>query len=221
VSDKLREALIAAKKLADNFTDCSTAEIYEARQLIDGALSAPQADAEPVAWRVQMVGQVSWGLTYSNPNLTRGVAEAIPLYTAPPSQSAEMRKVLEIVQRMIKGEMIEASIIDGESMKSLGDLVNETLRANDGKESDGGVLAAARNAQQRVDTWSDAKKDYARRVAGGPSDPTTLDRREAIAHILEPQAWAALGTVDTLAYKNRRTSIRKADRILALLREGA
>jgi hypothetical protein len=42
------------------------------------------------------------------------------------------------------------------------------------------------------------------------------ERREAIARILEPQAWAALGIGDTLAYKNRRTSsLRKADQILA------
>lgn len=45
---------------------------------------------------------------------------------------------------------------------------------------------------------------------------TPVIPREVIAKILEPQAWAALGIGDTLAYKNRRTSsLRKADRILA------
>lgn len=34
---------------------------------------------------------------------------------------------------------------------------------------------------------------------------------ERVARVIEPQAWAALGTGDTLAYKNRRTSsLRKA-----------
>lgn len=64
MNDKLREALIAAKKLADNFTDCSTAEIYEARQLIDGALSAPQADAEPVE-RDPYGEAEQWGMQYA------------------------------------------------------------------------------------------------------------------------------------------------------------
>lgn len=39
---------------------------------------------------------------------------------------------------------------------------------------------------------------------------------EQIARVLEPQAWAALGMCDTLAYKNRReSSLRKADRVIA------
>lgn len=38
-----------------------------------------------------------------------------------------------------------------------------------------------------------------------------MDKIEEIARVLEPQAWAALGTGDTLAYKHRRTSsLRKA-----------
>jgi len=41
---------------------------------------------------------------------------------------------------------------------------------------------------------------------------------EKAARILEPQAWAALGTGDTLAYKNRRTSsLRKARAVLQAL----
>lgn len=46
--------------------------------------SAPKGEQQPVAWRVRMEGEVSWALTYSNPKFTRGVAEAIPLYTSPP-----------------------------------------------------------------------------------------------------------------------------------------
>lgn len=47
---------------------------------------------------------------------------------------------------------------------------------------------------------------------------TVADSAETIARILEPQAWAALGIGDTLAYKNRRTSsLRKAGVILAQL----
>lgn len=43
---------------------------------------------------------------------------------------------------------------------------------------------------------------------------------EAIARVLEPQAWAALGHADTLAYKNRRTSsLRKARAALMAIRE--
>lgn len=43
---------------------------------------------------------------------------------------------------------------------------------------------------------------------------------EKIARVLEPQAWAALGTGDTLAYKNRRTSsLRKARAALQALME--
>jgi hypothetical protein len=43
---------------------------------------------------------------------------------------------------------------------------------------------------------------------------------ERIAHILEPQAWVALGAGDTLAYKNRRTSsIRKAIAVLKVMVE--
>lgn len=42
---------------------------------------------------------------------------------------------------------------------------------------------------------------------------------ERVAHQLEPQAWAALGTVDTLAYKNRRvSSIRKARNVIEAMR---
>ena len=38
---------------------------------------------------------------------------------------------------------------------------------------------------------------------------------EAVARVLEPQAWAALGIGDTLAYKSRRTSsLRKARHVL-------
>jgi hypothetical protein len=41
-----------------------------------------------------------------------------------------------------------------------------------------------------------------------------------IARVLEPQAWAALGTGDTLAYKNRRTSsLRKARAALEAIME--
>ena len=43
---------------------------------------------------------------------------------------------------------------------------------------------------------------------------------EAVARVLEPQAWAALGLRDTLAYKNRRTSsMRKARAAIAAVRE--
>lgn len=52
-----------------------------------------------------------------------------------------------------------------------------------------------------------------------PDTPTSRVEREDVARVLEPQAWAAVGVADTLAYLNRRTSsLRKADRILALLR---
>lgn len=41
-----------------------------------------------------------------------------------------------------------------------------------------------------------------------------------LAEILEPQAWAALGTGDTLAYANRRkSSLRKAKAVLTALLE--
>lgn len=41
-----------------------------------------------------------------------------------------------------------------------------------------------------------------------------------VARILEPQAWAALGTGDTLAYKNRRTSsLRKARAAIETMKE--
>lgn len=44
--------------------------------------------------------------------------------------------------------------------------------------------------------------------------------RERIARRLEPKAWAALGTGDSLAHRNRRTSsLRKADAVLEELRE--
>lgn len=43
---------------------------------------------------------------------------------------------------------------------------------------------------------------------------------EKVAKVLEPQAWAALGTGDTLAYKNRRTSsLRKARLALEAMRK--
>lgn len=43
---------------------------------------------------------------------------------------------------------------------------------------------------------------------------------ERVARVLEPQAWAALGLCDTLAYKNRRTSsLRKAKASLEAMRE--
>jgi len=43
------------------------------------------------------------------------------------------------------------------------------------------------------------------------------DLRDMVARVLEPQAWAALGVGDSLAYKSRRTSSeRKAAKILAL-----
>jgi len=41
-----------------------------------------------------------------------------------------------------------------------------------------------------------------------------------VARILEPQAWAALGTGDTLAYANRRvSSMRKARAVIEVMRE--
>lgn len=43
---------------------------------------------------------------------------------------------------------------------------------------------------------------------------------ERVARVLEPQAWAALGIGDTLAYKNRRTSsLRKARAVIESMRE--
>lgn len=43
---------------------------------------------------------------------------------------------------------------------------------------------------------------------------------EKVARVLEPQAWAALGAGDTLAYKNRRTSsLRKARAAIEAMRE--
>lgn len=43
---------------------------------------------------------------------------------------------------------------------------------------------------------------------------------DRVARILEPQAWAALGAGDTLAYKNRRTSsLRKARAAIEGMRE--
>ncbi len=43
---------------------------------------------------------------------------------------------------------------------------------------------------------------------------------ERIARKLEPQAWAALGIKDTLAYKNRRkSSLRKAKLAIEEMRE--
>ena len=45
-----------------------------------------------------------------------------------------------------------------------------------------------------------------------------MSTREVIAKQIEPQAWAALGIGDTIAYRNRRVSSeRKADRIIAAL----
>jgi hypothetical protein len=54
--ERMRRALEAAKKLANNFTDCSTDEIYDARRLINEALSgaadASNASAEAIhLWR--------------------------------------------------------------------------------------------------------------------------------------------------------------------------
>lgn len=44
------------------------------------------------------------------------------------------------------------------------------------------------------------------------------DARAVIARQIEPQSWAALGTGDTLAYRNRRTSSdRKAIRTIQAL----
>ena len=41
-----------------------------------------------------------------------------------------------------------------------------------------------------------------------------------VARVLEPQAWAALGTGDTLAYENRRkSSLRKARAAIQALRD--
>lgn len=42
---------------------------------------------------------------------------------------------------------------------------------------------------------------------------------ERVARILEPQAWAALGVGDSLAYKHRRTSsLRKARKAIEAMR---
>lgn len=44
--------------------------------------------------------------------------------------------------------------------------------------------------------------------------------REQIARVIAPLSWAALGTADTLAHRDRRTSsLRKADAILAIKQE--
>jgi hypothetical protein len=43
---------------------------------------------------------------------------------------------------------------------------------------------------------------------------------ERVARILEPQAWAALGLCDTIAYQNRRTSsLRKARAAIQAMRK--
>lgn len=50
--------------------------------------------------------------------------------------------------------------------------------------------------------------------------PMTDDIVERVARVLEPQAWAALGLCDTLAYKNRRTSsLRKARAAIEAMRD--
>lgn len=47
-----------------------------------------------------------------------------------------------------------------------------------------------------------------------------MSKIEEVARIIEPQAWAALGIGDTLAYKNRRkSSLRKALAAIRALRE--
>lgn len=49
---------------------------------------------------------------------------------------------------------------------------------------------------------------------------TELSMVERVARQLEPQAWAALGIGDTLAYSNRRTSsLRKARKAIGAMRE--
>lgn len=46
------------------------------------------------------------------------------------------------------------------------------------------------------------------------------DKIEQVARVLEPQAWAALGCGDTLAYKSRRTSsLRKARAAIEKIRK--
>lgn len=50
------------------------------------------------------------------------------------------------------------------------------------------------------------------------TEPSEMVKR--VARVLEPQAWAALGTGDKLAYKDRRTSsLRKAAAVIEALRE--
>lgn len=50
-----------------------------------------------------------------------------------------------------------------------------------------------------------------------PADEAVIER---VARILEPQAWTAIGTGDTLAYRNRRTSsLRKAKAALNAIQE--
>lgn len=221
MSDSLREALIdAADELYAAYagfarTDgqCEAMTNYSAASnAYRAALSAPQADAEAVAlYQCELDdGRIEhFAGCFGEVQEVDGVrvVKRTPLYTAPPSQSAEMRRALEIVRRMIKGKLIEASIVDMNSMKSLREVVEEALSsADEGKESEGGHESSvapasgsgplptphiAGDACSAIEpprgTETVGRHQELKRAAGvapGPSDPTPPDRREAIARII-------------------------------------
>jgi hypothetical protein len=80
-----------------------------------------------------------------------------------------------------------------------------------------GRIGVGRSYQEEV---ARARRIEAERTSSWARSAEVTEMIERIARKLEPQAWAALGTGDTLAYANRRkSSLRKAQLAIEAMRE--
>jgi hypothetical protein len=201
----LRDAL---KTLRDaNMSYSLVSDVKNARRLeqamrdAEAALAQPEA-VEPVAVHY-LHTHPEHGEDVSRQRLTEsdkkyGWAEQ-PLFTTPPTAPDErMRRALAAVTLdLIECADKDEDPLEWESVKQayavLGIPIGEALsRADKGKESEGVVMHQARKTKELVDSWSDAKQDFSRRATGCHSDPTPPDataQREAIARIIDPEAF--------------------------------
>lgn len=131
---------------------------------------ASRREAEPVGYvapetLIQLQEPRGYGYVVAAPAYTT----TIPLYLASPAPAGEVERMKAAIKRQV--DNIDRWRATGESAspeesKSIYDQLCAAL--NGGQSSS--VMAAAEKASKRIETWSDAKKDYANRAIGTRHD---------------------------------------------------
>jgi hypothetical protein len=88
----IKEALQSAKKLADDFSNCSTDEIYKARRLIDAALATLQPSGERREAIARIIERLRDALVDDEPNY--GKCLRMSLSYDDVSQAADQLEIL-------------------------------------------------------------------------------------------------------------------------------